>query len=171
MQKLDQEGKFVVNGLSDVRKGLKGESESESINTKANQGFDVKYDRSVCPIPWWQDSLSSSLTDASNIGNECSNTEKSDTELEDGAILDSIQLKLQRLRRDLAGILDRPTMLDSNLGHVSVHDKSLLFLVIFTRIASHPHPLHLLPYVCIDLVLGMLLLKVKPRFISSTSHG
>ena len=162
MQKLDQEGKFVVNGLSDVRKGLKGETKSESTNTKANQGFDVKYDRSVCPIPWWQDSLSSSLTDASNIGNECSNTEKSDTELEDGAIFDSIQLKLQRLRRDLAGILDRPTMLDSHLGHVSVHSCYL---------QTNSFLSHLLPYVCIDLVLGMLLLKVKPRFISSTSHG
>ena len=111
MQQLDQEGKFVVNGLSDVRKGLKGEtSASESNTAEANQGFDVKYDRSVCPIPWWQDSLS--LIDAG--AEECSNDAG-----EEAATLHSIQRKLQILRKDLANILERPTMLDSSLGHVS----------------------------------------------------
>ena len=109
MQQLDQEGKFVVNGLSDVRKGLKGEKASGSKIAEANQGFSIKYDRSVCPIPWWQDSLS--LIDAAQ---ECSNDAD-----EESSTLHLIQLKLQRLRKDLADILERPTMLDSSLGHVS----------------------------------------------------
>eukprot|EP00804_Cyclotella_cryptica_P020124 CCRYP_014901-RC/>CCRYP_014901-RC protein AED:0.05 eAED:0.05 QI:379/1/1/1/1/1/3/174/487 len=122
MHRLDQEGKFVVNGLSDVRKGLKGETTLEndastSAYSRANQGFDVKYDRSVCPTPWWQQSLS--LVDDSSLEFECH-----DATDQDAATLHSIQLKLQRLRRDLADILDRPTMLDSSLGHECYYSKS-----------------------------------------------
>lgn len=113
MQQLDREGKFIVNGLSDVRKGLKGETASESTS-KANQGFDVKYDRSVCPIPWWQQSLA--LSDDHSDVDECAND---GVQPQNEATLSSIQTKLQMLRRDLANILHRPTMLDSSLGHVS----------------------------------------------------
>jgi hypothetical protein len=109
MHKLDKQGKFIVNGLSDVRKGLKGEKEDVSTTSKSNQGFDVKYDRSVCPIPWWQDSL---LLNVDESGEECWNDDLEDE------LLHSLQIKLQRLRLELAGILDRPTIKDSSLGHV-----------------------------------------------------
>lgn len=114
---MEQDGKFVVSGLSDVRKGLKGEItlEDDSSNaaySRSDQGFDVKYDRSVCPTPWWQQSLS--LVDDSSIDFACYNASDQDT-----TTLYSIQAKLQLLRRELADILDRPTILDSSLGHVS----------------------------------------------------
>jgi hypothetical protein len=117
MHRLEQDGKFVVNGLSDVRKGLKGETTPEgdpsnAVYSRSDQGFDVKYDRSVCPAPWWQQSLS--LVDDSGVDFECYNATD-----QDAATLHSIQLKVQRLRRELADILDRPTILDSSLGHVS----------------------------------------------------
>jgi hypothetical protein len=119
MHQLDQEGKFIVNGLSDVRKGLKGEALEESATSQANQGFDVRYDRSVCPIPWWQDSLASFDEEVQTTGGDgqCITSEYDSSK--DKTTLRSIQVKLQRLRRDLAEILDRPTMLDSSLGHVS----------------------------------------------------
>jgi hypothetical protein len=70
----------------------------------------VEYDRSVCPIPWWQDSLS-----LVHDVQECSSGESDPVE----ATLHSIQVKLQRLRKDMAYISDRHTILDSTLGHVS----------------------------------------------------
>jgi hypothetical protein len=118
---LDKEGKFIVNGLSDVRKGLKGETTQKSATetAQANQGFDVKYDRSVCPIPWWRDSLALSDEEVRTSGeSQCTTSEYSSSQ--DETTLRSIQVKLQRLRLDLGTILDKPTMLDSRLGHVSI---------------------------------------------------
>jgi len=114
MELMKEEGRFVVNGLSDVRKGLKGEvvetagSMDGEEKKKSNQGFDVKVDRSVCPVPWWKHTLENSL------GGECA----------DGETLPSIQLKLQQLRFELSRSLGRPTMLDSNLGHECYYSES-----------------------------------------------
>lgn len=112
MNNLRNEGKFIVNGLSDVRKGMKGESTAQATTTQANQGFDVKYDRSVCPVPWWGDTLTLSLDSEEGV--------EVDGREENTKMLHSIQIKLQRLRLELSEILDRPTMMDSNLGHVSL---------------------------------------------------
>ncbi len=118
MELMKEEGRFVVNGLSDVRKGLKGEvvESTGSINgeegKKSNQGFDVKVDRSVCPVPWWKDSLEMSLD------GECPDGNVGRGDLDSDPLL-SIQLKLQQLRGELSRSLGRPTMLDSHLGHVS----------------------------------------------------
>lgn len=115
---MKEEGRFVVNGLSDVRKGLKGEvvetagSMDGEEKKKSNQGFDVKVDRSVCPVPWWKDTLEMSLDGACTDGSEGMGDLDAETLL-------SIQLKLQQLRFELSRSLGRPTMLDSNLGHVS----------------------------------------------------
>ncbi|KAL7479273.1 hypothetical protein ACHAW6_005014 [Cyclotella cf. meneghiniana] len=122
IHRLEQDGKFVVSGLSDVRKGLKGEitledDASNAAYSRSDQGFDVKYDRSVCPTPWWQQSLS--LVDDSSIDFACYNASDQDT-----TTLYSIQAKLQLLRRELADILDRPTILDSSLGHECYYSKS-----------------------------------------------
>jgi hypothetical protein len=121
LHRLDKEGKFIVNGLSDVRKGLKGETTQKSATetAQANQGFDVKYDRSVCPIPWWRDSMALSDEEVRTSGeSQCTTSEYSSSQ--DETTLRSIQVKLQRLRLDLGTILDKPTMLDSRLGHVSI---------------------------------------------------
>ena len=126
-KKLEHDGKFIVNGLSDVRKGLKGEvttttnnmsSSSSSSNNEANQGFDVKYDRSVCPIPWWKDALSLSTEEEASDDYGCSLSDNADDD-EEKKLLHSIQIKLQRLRQDLSHILERPTMMNNDLGHVS----------------------------------------------------
>ena len=146
MQRLDEENKFIVNGLSDVRKGLKGESVSKSVTNEANQGFDVKYDRSVCPIPWWMDSLR--LIDTVQTSeSECFNDEVNKKE----AILHSIQVKLQMLRKDLAEILERPTMMNSNLGHVSRDNVQPIFFDCSSHICRLNVWLNML---------GMLLLKI-----------
>mmetsp|Transcript_19070 Transcript_19070/g.35607 ORF Transcript_19070/g.35607 Transcript_19070/m.35607 type:complete len:620 (-) Transcript_19070:2518-4377(-) len=148
MKTLQSDGRFVVNGLSDVRKGLKGETLSSStssssnndgndggVNNDANQGFDVKYDRSVCPIPWWKDALSVLTTgdDSSSFSNDAlfsslptddngdGNTNTND---EENILLHSIQIKLQQLRHDLSLILDRPTMRNNHLGHECYYSQS-----------------------------------------------
>eukprot|EP00970_Alexandrium_tamarense_P009484 scaffold1899_cov182-Alexandrium_tamarense.AAC.4 len=116
MNNLHNEGKFIVNGLSDVRKGMKGESTAQATTTQANQGFDVKYDRSVCPVPWWGDTLTLSLDSEEGV--------EVDGREENTKMLHSIQIKLQRLRLELSEILDRPTMMDSNLGHECYYSQS-----------------------------------------------
>ena len=119
MNKLRDEGKFVVNGLSDVRKGLKGETlydpsgEGTRDARQTNQGFDVKHDRSVCPVPWWNDALALSPEDEQR-------EDSIDGEAGDEELLRSIQVRLQRLRLELSRVLNRPTMMDPNLGHVCV---------------------------------------------------
>jgi len=135
MKTLQSDGKFVVNGLSDVRKGLKGETLSSSSNNDANQGFDVKYDRSVCPIPWWKDALSvstmgddssSSSNDAacSSLPNDDDDDSNTETDDEEKILLHSIQIKLQQLRHDLSLILHRPTMRNNELGHECYYSQS-----------------------------------------------
>mmetsp|Transcript_47868 Transcript_47868/g.101707 ORF Transcript_47868/g.101707 Transcript_47868/m.101707 type:complete len:480 (+) Transcript_47868:112-1551(+) len=118
MKRLESDGKFVVNGLSDVRKGLKGETSSSSslLSNDAKQAFSNKYDRSVCPIPWWRDALSlpTGDTDACSL----------DYYADDEKVLHSIQTKLQRLRRDLSGLLDRPSMMSNDLGHECYYSQS-----------------------------------------------
>lgn len=120
MNQLEADGKFVVNGLSDVRKGLKGEPTTAAENrNKSNQGFQVKYDRSVCPIPWWKDSFSLSVEAGS--GDSGVSSESNDV------LLHSVQTRLQRLRADLSEILGRPTMMNNELDHVSLF---ILFCII-----------------------------------------
>lgn len=119
MKHLETDGKFVVNGLSDVRKGLKGEpTESAAAVDASNQGFDNKYDRSVCPIPWWKDSLLLSTVDESENDAGTAGTE------DDSVLLHSIQIKLQRLRRELSQLLERPTMMNNDLDHECYYSQS-----------------------------------------------
>ncbi len=117
MKRFEDDDKFVVNGLSDVRKGLKGEPTTQQ---QQSQGFDVKYDRSVCPIPWWRDTLSLSMKGEEVKGDNLSVVVSDDSD----ARLLSIQMKLQRLRHDLSRMLDRPTMIDNNMGHECYYSRS-----------------------------------------------
>ena len=74
------------------------------------------YDRSVYPIPWWNDVLSLST------GEEVSNGygfPLLDNANDEETLLHSIQFKLQRLRQDLSQILEWPTMMKNDLGYVS----------------------------------------------------
>ena len=109
LSELEREGKFVTNGLSDTRKGLKGEhAASPTASSKSEQGFSVKHDRSVCPIPWWRETLTVSeapISQESTLGQ---------------GNLASIQSKLDLLRRGLSETMGRPTMLKNDLDHVSV---------------------------------------------------
>ena len=141
MSELESEGKFVTNGLSDTRKGLKGEhAASSTASSKADQGFSVKYDRSVCPIPWWRETLTIS--------------EVSEPTPDKGDLA-SIQSKLDSLRRGLSETMGRPTMLKNDLEHVRVAQ--------FCNITAVLHRL--------TKWTGVLLLSIRAWELSCKAHG
>jgi Rps23 Pro-64 3,4-dihydroxylase Tpa1-like proline 4-hydroxylase len=87
---LDKEGKMQSSGLSNT--------------AKKDQGFG-KADRTVCPVPWWLDSLQ---------GKRIVNDEK----------MNKISEKIQQLRMQLSDQLGRESMKDSNLAHECYYSQS-----------------------------------------------
>lgn len=86
IHELEQSGAFTRSGLSNLAQG-------------SNQQFGEK-DRSLCPVPWWQETLAGKkVTESKQEG------------------IQSIATRLQDLRLHLAGILERPTMTDASLAH------------------------------------------------------
>lgn len=80
---LQAHGAFSPSGLSNTAKG-------------PTQEFGLQ-DRTLCAVPWWNDSL---LADASIIDQK-----------------NTVAPLIQRLRMNLAKIMNRPTIADSKLGH------------------------------------------------------
>ena len=90
IHKLDKEGKMLSSGLSNT--------------AKKDQGFG-KADRTVCPAPWWLDSLQGKR-------------------IVDNAKLNQISEKIQQLRMQISDQLGRETMKESNLAHECYYSKS-----------------------------------------------
>lgn len=86
VKEMESKNKFQRKGLSNTVLGQ-------------NQTFDAKLDRSICPVPWFQDAL-----------------EGKDTRV--------IPDRLRQLQLFLSQILDRPTMASTTSGHECYYSKS-----------------------------------------------
>mgnify|MGYP005846509689 CR=1 FL=1 len=90
---LESSGAFTRSGLSNLARG-------------AQQQFGNK-DRSLCPVPWWQETLE---------GKPVTNTQQEG--------MQALATRLQDLRLALSDILDRPTMTDASLAHECYYSMS-----------------------------------------------
>lgn len=90
IHKLDQEGKMQSSGLSNT--------------ARKDQGFG-NADRTVCPAPWWLDSLNGKR-------------------IADDAIMNNISEKIQQLRMQVSDQLGRESMKDNTLAHECYYSQS-----------------------------------------------
>lgn len=95
IHQLEDSGGFGRSGLSNTVQG-------------SNQQFGTN-DRTLCPAPWWVDSLE---------GNELAKTTNTG--------IPPIAARIQDLRLSLSSLLDRPTMQDASLAHECYYSMSTI---------------------------------------------
>ena len=101
IQQLEVKGQFQKSGLANTA--------TAAVNNSNNKVFG-NTDRSLCPVPWWSDSLKGTIDN--NNSSSTTNTHSGNQEL-----LTIISSRIQNLRLALASILHRPTMTDASLDH------------------------------------------------------
>ena len=109
---LENSGGFLRSGLSNTAQG-----ESQNFGEK---------DRTLCPAPWWSDSLLG--VDLSvKTSPSSSSSSPADTTISSAVKgIGPIASRIQDLRLSLASILDRPTMNDKSLAHECYYSMSMI---------------------------------------------
>ena len=100
---LEQVGGFSRSGLSNTVQG-------------SQQNFGSN-DRTLCPAPWWADSL---------LGKEVSSSSPAPSTSSNKGSMELIASRIQDLRLSLASLLDRPTMKDESLAHECYYSMSTI---------------------------------------------